>query len=636
MTQPVPSRPTSPEPGPIRLAAGGLSARFEPGAAFLRDIRWHGHPVLMGVYAAVRDHNWGTVDPLLGDVRLAESPDAAVLTFQATCQDGSVDYRWQGRIELNGAGWVRYDFAGTAGRAFARNRIGFCILHGTAECAGRPCRVQHPAGDWTDGVFPERISPRQPFLDIRRLAWETADGVACAVECLGDIFEMEDQRNWSDASFKTYCTPLERPFPVAVAPGDTVRQSVVLRLGPSPCRSTAGPPAERGRIEYPDCLLPLPRLAHGLGDGLPDDREAELVRRFLQPSAVRHLVDFRAPDWAAALQRARAIARSLDAELDLAVVLGEAAADELACLRGELAGFSPAQCLVLSAASPCTRPAHVAMVRQALPRARLGVGTRGNFAELNRGRPVASGADFVTYAVAATVHAHDRLTVLENMGAAAWTVRDARLLYPLAAVEVAPVSFRQQMNPVATATVPESAPGRLPEWVDARQWSAFGIAYGLGVFAALAGAGARSIGLFDLFGMTGLLETKAAPPRPPAFTAMPGEVFPLFHLVADLRGLAAGLLGACRVVGHPAVPAVRGVQPDACSLLVANPYPEPLVIELPPGQAPRRYRLLATTTAAAAARDPAGFRAEDGLSDWPSDRFELPPESYLHVLERKR
>lgn len=23
----------------------------------------------------------------------------------------------------------------------------------------------------------------------------------------GDVFEMEDQRNWTDASYKTYCTP---------------------------------------------------------------------------------------------------------------------------------------------------------------------------------------------------------------------------------------------------------------------------------------------------------------------------------------------------------------------------------------------------------------------------------------------
>ena len=32
----------------------------------------------------------------------------------------------------------------------------------------------------------------------------------------GETFEMEDQRNWTDASFKTYCTPLSLPYPIKI------------------------------------------------------------------------------------------------------------------------------------------------------------------------------------------------------------------------------------------------------------------------------------------------------------------------------------------------------------------------------------------------------------------------------------
>ena len=46
----------------------------------------------------------------------------------------------------------------------------------------------------------------------------------------GDIFEMEDQRNWSDASFKTYCTPLALPFPVEIDAGTAVTQEVCISL----------------------------------------------------------------------------------------------------------------------------------------------------------------------------------------------------------------------------------------------------------------------------------------------------------------------------------------------------------------------------------------------------------------------
>ena len=46
----------------------------------------------------------------------------------------------------------------------------------------------------------------------------------------GDIFEMEDQRNWTDASYKTYSTPLALPFPVEVTAGTSIAQSVTLTL----------------------------------------------------------------------------------------------------------------------------------------------------------------------------------------------------------------------------------------------------------------------------------------------------------------------------------------------------------------------------------------------------------------------
>src|SRR6187551_42108 len=45
----------------------------------------------------------------------------------------------------------------------------------------------------------------------------------------GDIFETEDQRNWSDASYKTFCTPLSKPFPVQLRRGEKVHQKVIFK-----------------------------------------------------------------------------------------------------------------------------------------------------------------------------------------------------------------------------------------------------------------------------------------------------------------------------------------------------------------------------------------------------------------------
>ena len=56
---------------------------------------------------------------------------------------------------------------------------------------------------------------------------------------------MEDQRNWSDASFKTYGTPLSLPFPVRLEESARVRQAVVVSAGTRRGRRTLSQPAAR-------------------------------------------------------------------------------------------------------------------------------------------------------------------------------------------------------------------------------------------------------------------------------------------------------------------------------------------------------------------------------------------------------
>ena len=49
----------------------------------------------------------------------------------------------------------------------------------------------------------------------------------------GDTFEMEDQRNWTDASYKTYVRPLALPWPYLIAKGETIDQKVTLTVSGS-------------------------------------------------------------------------------------------------------------------------------------------------------------------------------------------------------------------------------------------------------------------------------------------------------------------------------------------------------------------------------------------------------------------
>jgi hypothetical protein len=127
---------------------------------------------------------------------------------------------------------------------FETNRTGLVVLH-PYQVAGRELTVSHASDGAEATHFPQAISPHQPVSDIATLAWQD-DGLAIDVRFEGDVFEMEDQRNWSDASFKTYSRPLALPFPYRVARGERVRQGVTIRVRESaPAATAASTPADR-------------------------------------------------------------------------------------------------------------------------------------------------------------------------------------------------------------------------------------------------------------------------------------------------------------------------------------------------------------------------------------------------------
>src|SRR5438270_380407 len=136
---------------------------------------------------------------------------------------------WHGTLVGSAEGKVEYTFDGHAQSTFLRNRIGFCLLHGQSA-AGRPWLLEMTSGEKVKGRFPEFIAPHQPAKDLRAVAHEFMNGRWAYVRFEGDIFEMEDQRNWTDASFKTYCTPLELAYPVEVKKGTQIRQKITLHL----------------------------------------------------------------------------------------------------------------------------------------------------------------------------------------------------------------------------------------------------------------------------------------------------------------------------------------------------------------------------------------------------------------------
>jgi len=411
--------------------------------------------VLRHIYFAVRDEAWRTIPLRVLHEEISARPDGFEIAIEAEHREGPIVFRWTGNIRGSGD---RVEFAveGQAESRFLKNRIGLCVLHPVRGCAGQPCRVVHGDGSVTDGTFPEFVSPHQPFLDVRSITHDAVPGLATTVSFEGDVFETEDQRNWTDGSFKTYSTALALPFPVEVEAGWRVRQSVVVEL--------SGEAAVTVRVDE-GASVPWPAVGTAASSTSAD----------LTGLGLRHVrvnLDLQLDGWVERIAEGAAFG------LPLEVAVHASSVAELAVVREACSGVEVARWIVFGVDASDAKEVFGGEV---------GSGSSSNFVELNRRRETASGADFAVFGMSPQVHGVDALTIVETLEGQGDAVRSA--LQFASRVAISPVQLL-------------SGGG-----VDERQGSAFVAAWTIGSLATLAGAGASSVTYFDAAGARGIVGT---------------------------------------------------------------------------------------------------------------------------------
>lgn len=554
----------------LHLRAGPLSLVYESGE--LRGLALGSSEVLRGIYVAVRDAEWGTVPAVLSDVKIETQAESFRVSYVAEHQESGIHFVWLGQIMGEADGTVTFTMNGTAQTSFWRNRIGFCVLHPLAECVGKPCLVTHADGAVESGVFPTRIAPHQPFLSVRAISHEVASGLWADVTFSGELFEMEDQRNWTDPSLKTYGTPLGLPFPAWIEAGTTINQSVTLRLRgllTSPVPEQGDEPVQITFLDLP--ALPLPRIGLGVaGHGLPLTAPATARLRVLSLDHLR--VDLTLSDaaYSAQLAQAASEALALGTRLLTALHLSENSEAELAALSSLIAeaGWPLGGWLIFSIYEKCTPEPLLALARrflqQAAPESLFLGGTDAYFAELNRGRPALTGADGAVYSVNPQVHAFDDASLMETPIAQAETVRSSRHLYPDLALWVSPVTLKPRFNPDTTG------PGKArTETPDSRQKSPLAAAWTVSSIKNLAEAGAAGMTYFETTGACGVMEADG------------GEVFPVYQALAEISTYAGGLVLPAVSSRPRRVTCLALRRGRSMSLILANMTSEPQTVRLP-------------------------------------------------------
>ena len=536
------------EAAPVRLGAGPLSADFVNGN--LRAIRHGGIEVLRAIAYIVRDRDWGTYEPALTDLAIEQSDDRFSVRYAARCDgpDGSrLDFR--AMIEGHADGRLVFDVSALPAGDFETNRCGFCILHPIAGLAGSPVTVEHTDGKLVDTELPLLIDPWQPFEDMRAITHQVRPGVSAECRMEGDIFEMEDQRNWSDASYKTYVRPLELPWPYVLPAGQINRQTISLRItddgkvaaaaaDPKPVKielGGAGPKLpDIGVVIYPEdveaALSAMPKLSK-LGP-------QQLLLHF-DPTRRHGLDALRAHASLAAafpaattLECVVACTGDLDSELSKVAEMVRQAD-----LRLDAIAVSPSvdrQSTPPGSAWPACPPLEdvYAAARRAFPGIRLGGGMFSYFTELNRKRVPGGQLDFITHCTCPIVHAADDLSIMQSLEALPFITQSTREIFGTKPYRIGPSTIAMRQNPYGGATKDNPAGQRIAMANrDPRHAGQFAAAWTIGYAARVASAGLEVLTLSSFAGPFGVL-AGAGEPSPE------GEARPIFEAIKGLCELA--------------------------------------------------------------------------------------------------
>lgn len=531
-------------PEPMMLRAGALSLNFVSGE--LRHIRLGNREILRRVYVAVRDRNWRTLPSSLLDIKKTIDRQSFELRFEVENKKDEIDFCWQGCVVGETNGSISFTMEGCARSTFWKNRIGFCVLHPSAEWAGSSCCVETVDGKLNEGQFPILVAPQTVFLQMRGISYEIFPNIRVNLGLEGDTYETEDQRNWCDASYKTYCPPLRLPFPSEMKMGSTVSQSVALHIEGDTSNVVLDNLDEPVVVALSKNALALPRIGLQASSG-----ENSLSKRAVNRLRMLHLSHLRVDlkmsgDFEDRLRLASAEAEAIGVALEVAVFLTDAARTEIKELRAALDRIRPQvyAWLVFHLAEKSTSQKWLDLARAGLsdynPAAHFGVGTDCNFAELNRSRPVDFEIDLLSYALSPQVHLSDDSNLVENLQAQDAMVQSARSFSGVTRLAVTPISLRPRSNPDATSMESPLAETELPLHVDARQMSLLAAVWTLGCLKYLSESGIYSTTFYETVGWGGVMESEEGSSLPTKFPSLKGSVFPLFQVFADVGEFQGG------------------------------------------------------------------------------------------------
>lgn len=513
-----------------RHSVGEFRFEFHEGDIF--RVYWREIEIIQRIYVAVRDASWNTIPGEISNLKVVHSDQLLELSFDAHHLYADIDFSWKGNFRFSTDNSIELSMSGEVTKAFKYCKIGFNIHHGLATHAGlkfvSKSGEQSNQGDFGPALVPQLVkdgvlTAMTPVYDDLLIKFPDFDG---HFTFRGDLFEMQDHRNWGDDNWKSYGTPLAMGFPFDAAIGERIEQRITFRI--------EGATSTAGRIAMPsgiDSRGTLPLIGINVLQPLTPMEQGKLQRLFLDH--LRVSVNFSRPDWDL-FDSVTEAARELSCGVEVALSLPlEADAGEIKkfvaplydqrksisriLIFAEKSGYNPFQ--------GATDPQLSEMVKNALPpdhEISIFSGTDQFFSDLNRLRPDYSQLDGVVLAYNPQVHAGDDLSILQNASPVRDISRYIQSLYGDKKIVMSPVEFLGAGGPYPQG--PARADG-LPANVDPRFWGELGAHWTAALLAHAAVAQVHSVTLYEVSGARGVLGDDGEE----------REVFKLLESISDLR-----------------------------------------------------------------------------------------------------
>ncbi|MDQ3843907.1 MAG: hypothetical protein M3342_07815, partial [Bacteroidota bacterium] len=374
--------------------------------------------------------------------------------------------------------------------------------------------------------------PHQPFKDIQQLRWEIDNQASGILIVEGDIFETEDQRNWTDSSYKTYSTPLALPHPVLVKRGDSIKQKVVLKVEGVVRKKIST------SIDISEEKLPFPKIGYGrYPHHTLNENEVQLLHR-IPFDHYRLELKMKHHNWQQQCADAIGEAKKLNTKLELVVFFSTDREEEIKLLMAAIEN----DYTLIESILPLQEQHHITppelleiiypILKNAFPHIQIGYGTDGFFAELNRNRPGGLDYDFISFSLNPQVHADDSRTLIENLEAQKDTVTTLRSFIGDKHIHVSPVTFKirhHDAGPLNGAVVEHNQPD-----YDERQHTSFGAWWTLMMIKNLSGA--ERITFYQTKGYKGVL--KSFMDNSNTVDATEEDQYPLYKALAQIKSFA--------------------------------------------------------------------------------------------------